>query len=249
MEEEISLMELWDVLKKRLGIIVFAAVVGVIIAMAYTFFVATPKYQASTEILVNTSQGTENIQRSDIDTSISLINTYSDIIRNEVILLPVIEDLDLNETPGQLRQQINVSSQNNSQVFSVSVVDEDPEQAAAIANSISDVFQERITTIMNVDNVTVISPAVANPRPVSPRTTLNLVIGFVLGLAVGIGIALLREFTDTTIKSDEFIVEELGWTTLGRISEFSDQQLAYSVHDARVEKSYEEELPSRTRRR
>ncbi|MDZ7835010.1 MAG: GNVR domain-containing protein [Alkalibacterium sp.] len=78
---------------------------------------------------------------------------------------------------------------------------------------------------MNVDNVTVISEAVPNLKPISPNNVLNVVIGLVLGGMIGVGLAFLLEFLDNTVKDEKFIVENLGWTSLGRISEMTADEL------------------------
>lgn len=106
MEEEISLVELFGILKKHIRVIILTTVLTTIIAAMYTLFLVTPKYQSSTEMLVSHSADstTQNFTQQDINTSIQLINTYSDIIRNDVILDPVIEELSLEMTTSQLRE-------------------------------------------------------------------------------------------------------------------------------------------------
>ena len=225
MEEEISLVELFKIFKKRLGLIINLAIVGLLLAAAYTFFVATPSYNATTQLLVNRTQETEMIQQSDITTNVQLINTYSDIIRNPVILDPVIEELDLDATTDSLKEQISVTTAENSQVFSVQVTSDNPYTAAEIANTTATVFQGNLPTIMNVDNITVISEAVVNTNPVSPNNLLNLAIGILLGGMLGVGIAFLLEFLDTSVKEEKFITDELGWSNLGRISLMSEEEL------------------------
>lgn len=225
MEEEISLVELFKIFKKRLGLIINLAIVGLLLSAAYTFFVATPSYNATTQLLVNRTQETEMIQQSDITTNVQLINTYSDIIRNPVILDPVIEELDLDATTDSLKEQISVTTAENSQVFSVQVTSDNPYTAAEIANTTATVFQGNLPTIMNVDNITVISEAIPNTNPVSPNNTLNLALGILLGGLLGVGIAFLMEFLDTSVKEEKFITDELGWSNLGRISIMSQEEL------------------------
>ena len=55
---------------------------------------------------------------------------------------------------------------------------------------------------MNVDKISIISGAVANTTPVSPNNKLNLVIGLVLGMMVGVGLAFLFELLDRTVKDE-----------------------------------------------
>src|SRR5690625_658685 len=153
MEEEISLVELFDILKKHIRVIILTTVLTAIIAAIYTFLLVTPKYQSSTEMLVSHSADstTQNFTQQDINTSIQLINTYSDIIRNDVTLDPVIEELNLNMTTSQLRENVSIRTENSSQVFSIQVQDENPYQASEIANKTASYFQEEIFDIMNVD--------------------------------------------------------------------------------------------------
>lgn len=226
MEEEISLVELFDIIKKHFKYIVLTTLATTVIASIYTLFLVTPMYQSSTEMLV-TQSSSENtvVSQADINTSISLINTYEDIIRNNVILDPVIDEMDLDMTAGALRETVTVQSESNSQVFSIRVENENPYQAAEIANATAGIFQERIFDIMNVDNVTIISEATPNMSPASPNNMLNIIIGFLLGAMIGIGLVFLRELTDTTVKTEEYVEQATGWVSLGHISTFTKQDL------------------------
>lgn len=226
MEEEISLVELFNVIKKRLSMIVSLGLIGLIIASVFTFFIATPQYNATTQILVNrTTESTEGIQLNDINTNVQMINTYKDIIKGPVILDEVSQNLNTDLTTVELAEKIEIITQESSQVFSLTVIDENPYEAAKIANSVAGTFQNEIGNIMNVDNVTIISEAIAIEEPVSPNKILNLLIGLVLGLMIGIGLAFASELLDKTVKDEKFIVEQLGWTNLGKVSEMSEDEL------------------------
>lgn len=226
MEEEISLVELFEVLKKRLSMIISLSLIGLILAATFTFFVATPKYSATTQVLVNqSSQNTDGIQLNDINTNVQMINTYRDIIKGPVILEDVIETLELDATVTELSDQIEVVTQDNSQVFSLNVTSENPYTASDIANITAGIFQEEVGNIMNVENVTVIAEAVPSTEPVSPNNILNVIIGLMLGGMVGVGAAFLLEFMNKSVKDERFITETLGWSTLGNVSEMSDDEL------------------------
>ncbi|HLR43042.1 MAG TPA: GNVR domain-containing protein, partial [Pseudogracilibacillus sp.] len=102
----------------------------------------------------------------------------------------------------------------------VSVKDPDPQLATTIANTTVEVFQAEIVDIMNVDNVSVLSEAEMDlsPSPVEPRPTLNIAIALVLGAMIGVGIAFLLEYFDTTIRTEEDLEEKLGITIIGTVS-------------------------------
>lgn len=226
MEEEISLVELFEVLRKRLSMIIGLSLIGLILAAIFTFFIATPSYSATTQLLVNqTTKNTEGIQLSDVTTNVQMINTYRDIIKGPVILEEVVETLDLKTTVSDLSNQIEVVTQDNSQVFSLSVTGENPYTASDIANATASIFKEEVGNIMNVENVTIISESIPNTTPVSPNNMLNMVIGLLLGTMLGVGAAFLLEFMDKSVKDERFITETLGWSTLGNVSEMSEDEL------------------------
>ncbi len=53
MEEEISLSEIFAILKQQIFLIIFLAILGVSISAVYTFSAVTPTYNATTQMLVN----------------------------------------------------------------------------------------------------------------------------------------------------------------------------------------------------
>ena len=250
MEEEISLVELFDILKKHIKLIVTSIVLTTAIAAAYTFILATPTYEASTEILVSHSVEEEpGVSEADISSSIKLINTYSDVIRNDVTLEPVIDKMNLDMSVKDLRDEITIVNEEDSQVFSIQVQNENPYDASEIANTLADTFQEEIYDMMNIDNVTIISAAVPNPNAVSPNNLLNLVIGVLLGGMIGVALVFIRELTDNTVKSDDFITEEIGWPTLGQVGVFTKDDLMVKTALPRGPQPAETEEQEMKRRR
>ena len=236
MEEEISLSELLSTLKKRLPMIISLGLVSLIVAAGFTFFIAIPQYNATTQILVNrTTESAEGMQLTDINTNVQMINTYKDIIKGPVILNEVRENLGTNLTTTELSNKIEITTQENSQVFSLTVIDESPYEAAEIANSVGDTFQNEIGNIMNVDNVTIISEAVPVTEQISPNNLLNLVIGLLVGLMLGVGSALLLEFMDKSVRDERFITETLGWSVLGSVSEMTNDELQAKLNVKRPE--------------
>ncbi|MCM3386834.1 Wzz/FepE/Etk N-terminal domain-containing protein [Ureibacillus chungkukjangi] len=227
MEETISLQDIFKIIKKRLVHIVSITIIAALIAGVISFFLLTPIYQASTQILVNKeSTDQQAIQTQDIQANLQLINTYNVIIKSPAILSKVIDTLDLNLTPTELTNKITVASQDNSQVVNVSVQDENPAIAVEIANTTAEVFQQEIRELMNVDNVNILSPAVLsdNPSPVKPNKMLNVAIGVVIGLMLGLGLAFLLEYLDTSIKSEQDVEDILGLPIIGIVSPIPDDQ-------------------------
>lgn len=228
MQEEISLVDLFKIIKKRIGLIINTTLIGVLVAAIYTFFIVTPQYSSTTDLLVNRSQQDQSgmIERAEIDTNLQLINTYSDIITRPVILDHVAEELDMDLSGSNLADSLTVTNENQSQMFSLTATDDNPYDAASIVNTTATVFQEQMPELMNVDNVAILTVGEPNLNPVSPNNTLNIILGLIIGASIGVGISILIEFFDTTVKDERFIMDEIGWTNLGRINEMTSEELA-----------------------
>ncbi|WP_010677052.1 YveK family protein [Bacillus timonensis] len=221
MEETISLKEIFQTIRKRLSLIILITVLAVATAGVVSYFFLTPVYQSSTQILVNQKSSNDaGINQADIRTNIELINTYNIIIKSTAILDIVRDELNLERSTSSLNSQVTVGSVDNSQIVNVTVSDTDPIKAAEIANKIATVFETEITKIMNVDNVNILTPAIAteNQSPVKPQPVLNMAIALVLGLMVGVGVAFLLEYLDNTIKTEQDIEKLLELPVLGAIT-------------------------------
>lgn len=222
MEETISLKDIFMTLRRRLKLLIILPIIAMIVAAAVSFFVLTPMYQNSTQLLVNqTNPNPESLySQNEIRTNIEMIKTYNEIIKSPFILDKVIEEAGVNLTVGQLNNMITVSSANESQVMNITVEDDNAEEAAMIANTIATVFQDEVPDLMNVDNVSILSPATftVDQSPVSPNAMLNIVIAFVVGLMAAVGLAFLLEYLDTTIKTEKDIEDTLDMPILGAVS-------------------------------
>ncbi|MFG6114168.1 YveK family protein [Halobacillus sp. MO56] len=233
MEETISLKEIAEVLKKRFLLIAGTTVGAVVLAALISFFFLTPTYEATSQFIVNQneSQSSQEYNVNDIRTNVELINTYNVVIKSPRILDEVIEEMELNMTAGQLRDKLSVSSEQNSQVVTVTVTDQNQNRAAMMANTTVEVFQNEIPDLMNVDNVNVLSEAQLDNEAaqVSPKPMLNMAIAFVLGLMVGVGIAFLLEYMDNTIKTERDLEEKLGIPVMGIVTHISDEEVARAM--------------------
>lgn len=223
MEETISITDIFKTLKKRWKLIMLLTLIAALISGTISYFLLTPVYQSSTQILVNQKQSENQLDSTQIRSNIDMINTYSVIIKSPAILEKVIDELELDQSVEQLSEKITINSQENSQVFSITVQDSNPSKAVKIANTVSQTFQKEIKDIMNVDNVSVLAKAEIkeDPTPVKPNPVLNIAIAVVVGLMAGIGLAFLLEYLDNTIKDEDDIERLLELPILGSIQKIT----------------------------
>ena len=120
---------------------------------------------------------------------------------------------------SQLAKNISVNTQQQSQVFAISATADTPEKAKAEANAVARSFRDQIPNIMNIDNVTIVAPA-TNGVQSSPNVKMFTLAGFVIGLVLTFAMILIREMTNTTVRDDTYLTQNLGLTNLGYVSHF-----------------------------
>ena len=117
---------------------------------------------------------------TDLQMSQKLVETYSEIVKSERIADIVIEQLGLDLTANELNSKISVSHVGSTEILKITVKDADPQLAALMANTVSQVFQQEINEMMEVDNVSTIDVAKVPQYPVSPNKVMNLAVAGVL---------------------------------------------------------------------
>lgn len=247
MDEEVTLSDLYSILKRHLGRISMWVLLGIIVIGIYTFYFITPQYEATSKIVVNQTQQTgQAITNTDIQTNLSLINTYQSIIKEPIILEAVINNTNSNLTTQELSNKLSIQTDSASLVFGVTISDADPYVAAELANAIAETFQGKIGDILEVESVTILSQAVPSVNPVSPNIPMNLAIGLILGLMIGVGTAFLSEFLDKRVK-DSKLIEDMGWTNLGSVLEMSNEELKNTRMNKQAQVTINNQSPLRRR--
>ncbi|MFL2081632.1 YveK family protein [Latilactobacillus sakei] len=231
MEQAINIEQIFGILRKHRRVITLSTVICTLLAIVLTFFVITPQYSASTELLVNRKQNTDaNAQWNQVQTDVQMINTYKDLITKPIIMDTVESKINKENSKkldnDEIASMISITNNQNSQVFSINAKADNAYTAADIANMTATTFQKKAPKIMSgTDNVSIISKAKPDLTPVSPRRKLNVLIGIVLGLLIGLAIAFIRELMDKTVKDESFLTEELGLTSLGVINNIAPKDL------------------------
>lgn len=72
-----------------------------------------------------------------------------------------------------------------------------------------------LTGALRVNNITILDRAMAPSAPFKPNLRNNLAMGLILALLLGVGIAILLDLLDNTVKSQEDVEEALGLPFLG----------------------------------
>jgi len=181
-------------------------------------------YEAKVALLVRPAQPLSGDPSVAALTADQILRTYARWMTEPPILQKVISDQNLQTDSATLSRQITVTPEPNTTILDVAVRDGDPARAMNIANTLVNDFiaqvketQQTEATLSSKDNFVVVAPAVQPTQPVFPRPVLNIVLGLLVGLIAGIGLAFLLDYLDQSVRSDEILRERTGLVPLGHI--------------------------------
>jgi capsular exopolysaccharide synthesis family protein len=198
---------------------------GVAVAAALTAS-STVIYRATTQVFVSLRDTTNQTASAYQDNLFSQqrVKSYVKIANSPSVTQPVVERLGLAMTPRELARRITADAPPDTVLINLRVDDPRPGQARDVANAVATQFAQVVGSLeapsrraSSPVTVTVVRPAELPTTPVAPRPVLNVAFGLVVGLAVGIGLVVLRETLDTSVKTTEDLQELTGNSALGVI--------------------------------
>lgn len=127
------------------------------------------------------------------------------------------ESKSYSVSASELASAVSVTTTTSSQVFTLSATAETPAKAQAIANAVAKEFKEQIPKIMDVNNVTIVAEAAKGTKSY-PKVKMITMVGVLAGLVISLLIIIIKDLSDTTVREDSFMTNELGLTNLGEIA-------------------------------
>lgn len=221
---EVNIKELFSLTLKRWWLILLFMILFGSISAIWTQYYVTPIYQAYTTVYVGKNADEQGLSTTDLYIGATLVLDYSEIAKSRLVASAVANELGLNMSPAALSSKISVSQKPETRVIQISVRDPNPELAMMIANKEAEVFMQKVAEIMQIENVQIIDTAELPLFPVSPNKQLNILIAVALGFVASVGIIILKEFLDDTVKTPEDIKRCVDLPVLGAIPAFQTKK-------------------------
>jgi succinoglycan biosynthesis transport protein ExoP len=218
--EESDLSLIAETIRRRIWVVAVCLAVAVVGAIALTL--TTEKQYASTSaLLLRPSSGFEP-QRV-VETNLQLLS------------LPALAYQTAQEIPEMSAEEVTdavvSSQQGESDIIRVKATTNDAERSADVANTFAEKFiefRDRGTRGELTSKVQLVEKAEAEDSPVSPSPVKNVIFGALIGLALGIGLALLLEQLDRRVKRQDDLPEVTGLpliTTVPKRKAFDGEHL------------------------
>lgn len=227
-----SLNHFLTVLRRRFRWVVgtlLLALTGAILLSA----VLPRTYEATAELYVSvtTAQGVDDLANGARFTREQMAS-FASLALTPRVLEPVAEAFDLAGGSEALEDQVAVQASDSTVVIALTVTDTDPVRAAELADAVADEAADVVEELAPRDpetgrstvRVSLVRPAVVPESAASPDAMLNIAAGTVLGLALGVLLALGRDTIDTRVRDADVLAQLTSLPVLGTIGAWSERQ-------------------------
>ncbi|MFC9442046.1 MULTISPECIES: polysaccharide biosynthesis tyrosine autokinase [Brevibacterium] len=219
-----KLKEYLRLIRRNVALLVIATVLGG--AAGFGIWALLPTtYSSRTELFASVSTSGDPYQLQMASSFMQeRIQTYVDMASSRPVLEPVIDRLNLDETPEELAGQVNSYSDPRTVLITVEAAAATPDEAAQLSDAIAGSL---VTVIGEMENsgsadtgqieLKVANPAVPATVPDGLPLWMCIGLGLPVGLAIGLGIALLRSNLDSRLRTKEDVEAITSATVLASI--------------------------------
>jgi succinoglycan biosynthesis transport protein ExoP len=215
-----ELREYLRILQERCWI-VLAAFVSTIVATAVFTFTQPPTYQATVTYIITPIGGYETVEGLvDVLDAMSrraqIAGTYANVAASREIKRRAADELGLSQAQ---RDALSVESQllPDTNVIEITVEGTNRELVKVFADTVGVNTASYVQRLYEAYGLIALDPAMLPESPVRPRTVWNLALGTTLGLALGVGLAFLSDYLDTTLRTPQEIEATVELPTFAQI--------------------------------
>jgi capsular exopolysaccharide synthesis family protein len=211
--------------RRRWRIVVAVTLLGLVAAGAFAAL-APRSYRATASIFFSLQYGqsaSELVQGSTYTQN--QVTSFARLATTPVVLQQVVDDLDLRTSPNALAARIQAAAPANTVLVDITATDATAAGSARLANDVarrlSDTVQQlapRNASGTPSVRATTVAQADVPAGPASPEPVLDIGIGLLAGLVVGLGLAWGREVLDTRVRDAGVVATVTDLPVVGSIS-------------------------------
>jgi capsular polysaccharide biosynthesis protein len=218
---EKTILDYFIIVRKKLWLIALFVLLSCVMTYYVSKTFVQPVYVATNQLLVNSvMKDSESISLNDVNMNLNLIESYKEIIKSNTITETLIANHpELQLTREQLDKKLKVSSVDKTNLIKIEVEDSNYGKAVLIANEIAQTFIDEVPSLMNVNNVKILSPANLGklPAPENASIAMNLAVSFILSAMAALGVVFFLENINDTLRSEKEAEHYVGLPVLATI--------------------------------
>jgi capsular exopolysaccharide synthesis family protein len=204
--------------------LIVGSVVALVGAAALLTALTPPTYSSEARLFVSSSQGGTGAYEDSL-LSAKRVDTYAGLVNSRQIADRVITRLDLDMQAGDIANQVTATVVPDTVIIEVGGTAEDPLEAQALTQVVAEEMSAYVTELETPLGssraplkVTVVDDAPFPATPDSPDPLRNLGLAAIVGLLLGLGLAIVRESLDSSVKSPEDVAAVANLPVMGNIA-------------------------------
>lgn len=211
-----TLLELFQLLKKHLQLVITLPVVCAIAMGIVSFAVMDNTYTATTTMYVRANNTDDNGQMNynDLSASQMLSNDIATLLDSDSVKSGAAKELGLTDLDDY---KVSVSSETTTRVITLSVTGTDAKETAKVAKAIASSVSTVAQNVGAAQSINVIDEAKTPEAPSGPKRTLYIAVAFLAGIFIAVAYVVLADMLNTRIRGAEEAEELLGIPVVGRI--------------------------------
>ena len=208
------------VLKDNIRLIIISTLTVTLVAAIITYFFISPQYEATTKVFIgkeNFKNVSSDYTNEEITLYQRLLKTYSEIFKTKNLMSKAISNVGEDVTVEEAMSKSSAVLISDTQILKLKYVSDSKEESYNMIYGLTEEFMKLSKTLYPNGNVYIIQQPIIPVNPIGPNKVMNILIGLILGLAIGIGIVLFKEFMNNSFNSKDEIEETLDILCLGMI--------------------------------
>jgi capsular polysaccharide biosynthesis protein len=220
-EDEIDLLELLQVFRQHIVMILACFAVGLILAGGFTYFFITPQYQAKAKLYMVSASSDSIVNLTDLNLGTSLSSDYAELLVTRPVILSVIAELGLEDKYDYdaLCNMLSISTIGDTRILQITVTSTDPEEAKDIANCLAEKGIEYLPEVMETSEPNMAEEAIVPVHKSSPSITKNAIMGGLVAAILCMAVLVVLFLLDDTLKDADDVEKFLGTMPLSVIPE------------------------------
>ena len=211
-----TLLELFQLLKKHLQLVITLPVVCAIAMGIVSFAVMDNTYTATTTMYVRANSTDDNGQMNynDLSASQMLSNDIATLLDSDSVKSGAAKELGLTDLDDY---KVSVSSETTTRVITLSVTGTDAKETAKVAKAMASSVSTVAQNVGAAQSINVIDEAKTPEAPSGPKRMLYVAVAFLAGIFIAVAYVVLADMLNTRIRGAEEAEELLGIPVVGRI--------------------------------
>lgn len=201
-----GIKDIFIALKKQWIVILLTFIFFSIGFALYTNYFILPVYSGSTKVSIGKPLDSDNsYNASDITNYNGLVDVFSEYIKTNDFVSKALEASHLNYNSREVLTGIQTTSGSSTPTITIIYSSTEVNKTEEVLRALSNYLINHSSDYIKNTGVRIVESVYVSDIPTSPDVNKNIFLGGLVGLVIGIGIALIIDFANTKIISEEDI--------------------------------------------